>query len=44
VVLPKGTRIAQMRIVKIPQTQMVKVDRINMSNDRGGGFGHTGAK
>lgn len=43
-VIPKGTRIAQMRIVKIPQTQMVKVDRINMSNDRGGGFGHTGAK
>lgn len=41
-VIPKGTRIAQMRIVDVPDTELVKVDEMDMSNDRGGGFGHTG--
>ena len=44
IILKKGTRIAQMRIVEIPDTELVEVDELDMSNDRGGGFGHTGAK
>lgn len=43
VVIPNGTRIAQMRIVEIPDTELVAVDALDMSCDRGGGFGHTGA-
>ena len=43
-VVPAGTRLAQMRIVDVPETEMVLVDELDMSNDRGGGFGHTGAK
>lgn len=43
-VIPAGTRLAQMRIVDVPETEMVLVDELDMSNDRGGGFGHTGAK
>ena len=42
--LDKGTRIAQMQIVKVPETELVEVGELDMSNDRGGGFGHTGAK
>ena len=44
ITLKKGTRIAQMRIVEIPDTELVEVDELDMSNDRGGGFGHTGAR
>lgn len=43
-VISAGTRIAQMRIVDVPQTMLVAVKELNMSNDRGGGFGHTGSK
>ena len=43
-VIPKGTRIAQMRIIDVPQTELVVVKKLDMSNDRGGGFGHTGTK
>lgn len=43
VVLPCGSRIAQMRIVDVPETELVEADELDMSNDRGGGFGHTGS-
>lgn len=43
-VIPAGTRVAQMRIVDVPQTMLVAVKKLNLSNDRGGGFGHTGSK
>lgn len=42
VVLKKGTRIAQMQIVQVPSVVLEAVDELDMSNDRGGGFGHTG--
>lgn len=42
-VLQKNTRIAQMRIVHVPETELMVAEEIDMSNDRGGGFGHTGA-
>lgn len=41
-VIPEGTRIAQMRIVDVPETELEQVCTLDMSNDRGGGFGHTG--
>lgn len=41
VYLKKGTRIAQMQIVAVPDTEIVEVDELDMTNDRGGGFGHT---
>lgn len=44
VVLKKNTRIAQMQIVKVPQVELVESKDIDMSNNRGGGFGHTGTK
>jgi len=43
-VIPKGTRIAQMRIVAVPDTELLTVDELDLTNDRGGGYGHTGAK
>ena len=42
--LPKGTRIAQMRIVKVPETSLIEVEELDMTKNRGGGYGHTGAK
>ena len=42
--IPKGTRIAQMRIVRIPNAELLEVTRLDMSKNRGGGYGHTGAK
>lgn len=41
VYIEKGTRIAQMQIVAVPDTEMVQVDELDMTDDRGGGFGHT---
>lgn len=43
-VLPKGTRIAQMQIQEIPDTEIVEVDELDMTDNRGGGFGHTGSR
>ena len=43
-VIPKGTRIAQMRIVAVPDTELLTVDELDLTNDRGGGYGHTGTK
>ena len=42
--LPKGTRIAQMRIVAVPETSLIEVEELDMTKNRGGGYGHTGAK
>jgi dUTP pyrophosphatase len=41
VYLKKGTRIAQMQIVNVPTTDLVEADELDMTDDRGGGFGHT---
>ena len=43
-ILKKGTRIAQMQIVEVPQVELVEVEELS-DTDRGeGGFGHTGAR
>ena len=42
--LPKGTRIAQMRIVAVPETELLEVEDLDMTKNRGGGYGHTGTK
>lgn len=44
VYLRKGTRIAQMQIVAVPDTEIVEVNELDMTDDRGGGFGHTNLK
>lgn len=41
-VIPCGMRIAQMRFVDVPAVELESVGDLDMSNDRGGGFGHTG--
>lgn len=43
-VIPKGTRIAQMLVAKDEEVCLIEVGDIDMSNDRGGGFGSTGTK
>ena len=43
-IIPKGTRIAQMRIVRVPDTELKDVVRLDMTKNRGGGYGHTGTK
>lgn len=43
-VIPKGTRIAQMRVVGVPDTELKDVVRLDMTKNRGGGYGHTGVK
>lgn len=43
-IIPKGTRIAQMRIVRVPETEFVAVEELDMTKNRGGGYGHTGVK
>ena len=43
IVLPKGLRIAQMEICKGEESELIEVSEVDMTNDRGGGFGHTGA-
>ena len=43
-VIPKGTRIAQMRIVQVPQSELLEVEELDMTKNRGGGYGHTGVK
>ena len=41
VYLKKGTRIAQMQIVSVPDIEIVETDELDITDDRGGGFGHT---
>ena len=43
-VIPKGPRIAQMRIVQVPQSELLEVEELDMTKNRGGGYGHTGVK
>ena len=43
-ILESGTRFAQMEICRGHETELVEVRELDMSNDRGGGFGHTGTK
>lgn len=43
-IISKGTRIAQMRIVRVPETDIQDCEELDMSKNRGGGYGHTGAK
>lgn len=42
-IIKKGTRIAQMQIVEVPQVELIEVEELS-DTDRGeGGFGSTGA-
>jgi dUTP pyrophosphatase len=43
-IILKGTRIAQMRIVQVPQSELLEVEELDMTKNRGGGYGHTGVK
>lgn len=43
-VLKKGTRIAQMQIIEVPQVELVEVDELSETDRGEGGFGHTGAR
>lgn len=43
-VVQRRTRIAQMRVRPVPQVALVIAEDLDMENDRGGGFGHTGVK
>ena len=42
--IARGARIAQMRISSVPKSEIIQVEELDMSNDRGGGFGHSGTK
>ena len=42
--IAKGTRIAQMQIVEVPETEFKEVDSLDETERGDGGFGHTGAK
>lgn len=39
--IPKGERIAQMAFTYVPDVVLGEVDKLDMTDDRGGGFGHT---
>lgn len=43
-VIKKGTRIAQMQIVEVPQVELIEVEELSETNRGEGGFGHTGAR
>lgn len=40
--ISKGDRLAQMLIIPVSLDEYVAVDELDMTEDRGGGFGHTG--
>ena len=42
--IAKGTRIAQMQFVEVPETEFKQVDSLDETERGDGGFGHTGAK
>lgn len=44
IIIPKGTRLAQAQFEFVPDIFLEKCDELDYSLDRGGGFGHTGAK
>lgn len=41
-IITKGTRIAQMRIVQVPDTELMEVKELDMTKNRGGGYGSSG--
>lgn len=43
-IIKKGTRIAQMQIVEVPQVELVEVEELSETDRGEGGFGHTGTK
>ena len=43
-ILKKGTRIAQMQIVQVPQIELVEADELSDTERGEGGFGSTGAR
>lgn len=43
-VIKKGTRIAQMQIVEVPQVELVEVEELSQTDRGNGGFGHTGTR
>ena len=43
-VLKKGTRIAQMQIVEVPQVELIEVEELSETDRGDGGFGHTGTR
>ena len=43
-VLKKGTRIAQMQIVEVPQVELIEVEELSETDRGEGGFGSTGTK
>lgn len=43
-ILLKGTRFAQMEICRGEDMELVETEDIDMSINRGGGYGHTGSK
>lgn len=43
-VISKGTRIAQMQIVEVPQVDLVEAEELSETDRGEGGFGHTGYK
>ena len=42
--IAKGTRIAQMQFVEVPETEFRQVETLDETERGDGGFGHTGAK
>lgn len=42
--VPKGLRIAQGKVKKVPRAEFKEVDELPKSDRGGGGFGHTGKK
>lgn len=42
--IAKGTRLAQMQFVEVPETEFKQVDALDETERGDGGFGHTGAK
>ena len=43
-IIKKGTRIAQMQIVEVPQVELVEVEELSETDRGEGGFGSTGTK
>ena len=41
-ILKKGTRIAQMQIIEVPQIELVEADELSKTDRDNGGFGSTG--
>jgi len=43
-VVNSGDRIAQMVFKKYEKAELIQVESLDMTNDRGGGYGHSGVK